>query len=76
MVKPFKDLLQNQRANDLGLGMQHCGLEPDKVCSNDDLELTLTFFTVRLNFLPYALIWENIHFFRNESHLMEETYYK
>ena len=28
----------------LGLGMQHWGLGPKKVCSNDDLGLTLTFF--------------------------------
>ena len=27
----------------LGLGMQHLGLGPNKVCSNDDLGLTLTF---------------------------------
>ena len=26
----------------LGLGMQHWGLGPNKVCSNDDLGLTLT----------------------------------
>ena len=31
----------------LGLGMQHWGLEPNKVCSNDDLGLTLTLFTAR-----------------------------
>ena len=27
----------------LGLGMQHLGLGPNTVCSNDDLWLTLTF---------------------------------
>ena len=48
----------------LELGMRHCGLGPNKVCSNDDLGLTLTFFTARSNLLPYIFIWENIHFFR------------
>ena len=32
----------------LGLGMQHLGHKPNKVCSNNDLELTLTFFTAIL----------------------------
>ena len=48
----------------LGLGMPHWGLGPNKVCSNDDLGLTLTFFTPRSNLHPYAYIWENIQFFR------------
>ena len=48
----------------LGFGMQHWGLGPNKVCSNDGIELTLIFFTARSDLLPYAFIWENIHFFR------------
>ena len=48
----------------LGLGMQHWRLGPNKVSSNDDLQLTLIFFTARSNLLPYAFIWKNIHFFR------------
>ena len=48
----------------LGLGIQHWGLGPNKVCSNDDLGLTLTFFMARSNLLPYAFIWENTHSFR------------
>ena len=48
----------------LGLGMQHRAFGPNKICSNDDLGLTLTFFTARPDLLPYAFIWENIHFFR------------
>ena len=44
-------------------------LEPIKVCSNDDLGVTLTYFMVRSNLVPYAFIWENLL----ESHLMEET---
>ena len=48
----------------LGPGMQHLGLWSSKVCSNDDLGLTLTIFTARSNLLPYSFTWENIHFFR------------
>ena len=33
----------------LGLGMQHLGLGPNKVCSNDDLGLT-TFFYRKVKF--------------------------
>ena len=64
MVKTFKNLLWNQRANDLGLGMQHWGFGPNKVCLIDDLRLTLTFFMARSNLLHCAFVWENIHFFR------------
>ena len=32
--------------------------------SNDDLWLTMTFFTTGSDLLPYAFIWKNIHFFR------------
>ena len=47
----------------LGLGMQQWRPGPRKICSNDDLGLTLTFFTARSNLHPYAFIWENIYFF-------------
>ena len=53
-------------------GMEHWGLGPIKVSSNDDLGLTLTYFMARSNLVPYAFIWENLL----ESHLMEETYSK
>ena len=56
----------------LDLGMYHWGLGPIKVCSNDDLGLTLTYFTARSNLVPYAFICEKLL----ESHLMEETYSK
>ena len=39
----------------LKVGMQHRVL---KVCSNDDPELTLTYFTARSNLVPYAFVWE------------------
>ena len=43
------------------LDMQHLGLCPYKVYSNDDPGLTLTFFTVRSNMLPNAFVWENAY---------------
>ena len=57
--------------------VQHWGLGPKKVCSNDDPGLTFTFFYGKVKF-PYAFIWENIHFFRKmlESHLMKDIYNK
>ena len=42
----------------LKLGMQHWVLEYFQVCSNDDPELTLTYFTARSNLVPYAFVWE------------------
>ena len=44
--------LQNQKANDLELGMQHCVLEYYLICSNDGPGLTLTYFTARSNMVP------------------------
>ena len=38
--------------------MQHRVLEYFQVCSNDDPELTLTYFTARSNLIPYAFVWE------------------
>ena len=55
----------------LWLGMQHWGLGPIIVCSNDDPRLT-TYFTARSNLVSNALIWGKLL----ESHLMEETYRK
>ena len=42
----------------LKLGMQHWVLKDYQVCSNDDPELTLTYFTARSNLVPYAFVWE------------------
>ena len=59
MVKTQKNLLWNQKANDLlNLGMHHRVLEYYQVCSNDDPRLTLTYFTARSNLVPYAFVWE------------------
>ena len=38
--------------------MQHWVLEYYQVCSNDDHELTLTYFMARSNLVPYAFVWE------------------
>ena len=56
----------------LKFGMQHPVLEFYQICSNDDPELTLTYFTIRSNLVPYAFVWEkreNNGFFRNYSRL-------
>ena len=42
----------------LNFGMHHWVLEYYQVCSNDDPGLTLTYFTARLNLVPYAFVWE------------------
>ena len=59
MVKTLKNLLlQNQKTDDLALGMQYRVLEYYQVCSNDDPGLTLTYFTARSNLVPYAFVWK------------------
>ena len=47
-----------KRLMTLKLGMQHWVLEYYQICSNDDPGLTLTYFTARLNLVPYAFVWE------------------
>ena len=42
----------------LNLGMHHWVLEYYQVCSNDNPELTLTYFTAGSNLVPYAFVWE------------------
>ena len=42
----------------LKVGMQHWVLEYFQVCSNDDPELTFTYFTARSNLISYAFVWE------------------
>ena len=52
----------------LKLGKQHQVLKYYQICSNDDLGLTLTYFTARSNLVPYAFVWKkrkNNEFFRN-----------
>ena len=38
--------------------MQHRVLEFFQICSKDDPELILTYFTARSNLIPYAFVWE------------------
>ena len=40
----------------LKVGMQNRVLEHYQVCSNDDPELTLTYFTARSNWVPYSFV--------------------
>ena len=42
------------------LGMQHWVLEYYQVYLNDDLRLTLTYFTARSNLVSYAFVWEKV----------------
>ena len=42
----------------LKLGMWHWGLKLYKVYINDDPGLTLTYFTIRSNLVPYVFVWE------------------
>ena len=42
----------------LKVGIQHRLLEYYQVHSNDYPGLTLTYFTARLNLVPYAFVWE------------------
>ena len=42
----------------LKVGMQHWVLEYYQIYSNDDPGITLTYFTARSNFVPYAFVWE------------------
>ena len=56
---PFKNFSEINRPMTFELSIQQCGLEPYKVCSNDDPGLTMTCFTARLKLLPNAFVWEN-----------------
>ena len=42
----------------LKVGRQHQLLKYYQVCSNDDPELTLTYFMARSNLIHYAFVWE------------------
>ena len=42
----------------LKFGMQRRVLEYYQICSNDDLGLTLTYFTVRSHLVHFAFVWE------------------
>ena len=42
------------------LGMYHWEFLPIIVCSNDDHEVTLTYFTARSNLVNSAFLWETV----------------
>ena len=59
MVKTLKNLLLwNQKANDLESLYAASATRELPTCSNDDPELTLTYFTARSILIPYAFVWE------------------
>ena len=49
-----------ERPMNLKLGMLHRVLKYYQVCLNNALGLTLTYFTVRSNLVPYAFVWEKV----------------
>ena len=49
-------LLWNQKANDLESLYAASGTRVLPICSNDDTELTLTYFMARSNLIPYAFV--------------------
>ena len=51
-------LLQSQKPDDLEIWYAALGAWVLQVYSNDDPELTLTYFTTRSNLAPYAFVWE------------------
>ena len=48
---------ETKRPMTFKIGMQHCVLEYYQ-SSNDDPELTLTYFAARANLVLYAFVWE------------------
>ena len=60
MVKNLKKSSspEPERPTTLKLGMQRRVLKYYQLCSNDDPELTLTYFTARSNSVSYAFVCE------------------
>ena len=58
MVKTLKIFSGTNRPMTLKFGMQHRVLEYYQVCSKDDPDLTLIYFTTRSNLVHYAFVWE------------------
>ena len=61
-----------KRPMTLNIGMQHRVLTYYQGCSNDDPGLTLTYFAIRSNLVPYAFVLEksqNNGLFRNNFSL-------
>ena len=53
-----KNFFGTKQPMTLKVGMQLRVFKYYQVCSNDDLGLTLTYFTARSNLVPYAFVWE------------------
>ena len=71
MVETLKIFFSGtKRPMTLKLDMQHWVLEYYQVYSNDDLELSLTYFRERSNLVHYAFVWGKgkiMHFFFPET---------
>ena len=60
MVETLKIFFSGtKRPMTLKSGMQHQVLDYYQIYSNDDLGLTLTYFTARSTLGPYTFVWEN-----------------
>ena len=55
-ISPLEIFCGKSGAISRKFGKWHQGLLPSIVCSNDDPELTLTYFTARLNFVTEAFL--------------------
>ena len=61
MIKSLKIFFsETKRPMTLKLGMPHRVLKYYQVYSNNDPELTLIYFTVRSNLVPYAFVWKKV----------------
>ena len=59
MVKTLKNLLlRNQKVDDPKTWYAALGAQALQICSNDDPELTLIYFTVKSNLVPMLLYGE------------------
>ena len=60
MVKTWKKNIFSgtKRPMTLKVGMTHWVLKFDQICSNDNPGMTLTYFAVRSNLVPYAFVCE------------------
>ena len=59
MVKTLKIFFSGTKwPMTLKVGMLHWVLKYYQLCSNDNPELTLTFFMARSNLVSYAFVWE------------------
>ena len=58
--KTLKNVLRNQKADDLESWYAASGAQCYQVCSNDDPGLTLTYFTTRSNLVPQLLYGKKV----------------